>query len=139
MAVSVPISAGQMTGSIFKAGIQGGGPLFIAENADWMVPDSWVTVEVIAKGKNVTVLVNGTKTADKAIEEMGSEGQVTLGQSKPGGVFTVRKIEIKELPPTPAATPPRAIAPSTPPKPRSTRTPGPSISASSRRSPTPSA
>src|SRR5262249_53219450 len=64
--------------------------------------DEWVNVEVIVRGNRVVVMVNGKQTADAVINELPDAGGITLNAYDPGTVLEIRKIEIKELPPTPA-------------------------------------
>jgi hypothetical protein len=68
-------------------------------------PDQWFTVEVIAKGNRIRVLVNGQTTADYSDPERRlSRGHISLlgvgrnGQRGANPNLAFRKIEIKELP-----------------------------------------
>ena len=69
-------------------------------------PDTWFTQEVIAKGNHIVIKVNGVKTVDYVdFENTHTKGHFALQQHGPakGGpesVLHVRKIEVKELPPT---------------------------------------
>jgi hypothetical protein len=63
-------------------------------------PDEWFTQEVICKGPNITILVNGKKTVefkDPKYDDY-KEGHFALQQHDPGSVVKFRKIEVKELP-----------------------------------------
>src|SRR5581483_10065228 len=71
-------------------------------------PDTWFTGEVVATGNRIRVLINGEVTADfadpKPTYPRGHLALQTLGAPS---VVHVRRIEIKELPPGPAAEPDR--------------------------------
>jgi hypothetical protein len=73
--------------------------LFNPTKDDWATPDTWLTVEVIAINQNVTILVNGAKTTEMKVEEMAASGGLMLISGAETTTMTVRKIEIKELPP----------------------------------------
>jgi len=66
---------------------------------------------LIVQGKNVVVLVNGTKTAEASIDGLPDRGPIYLNADAPGTVIHFRKIEIKELPASQPAAPPLAVAP----------------------------
>lgn len=68
-------------------------------------PDTWLNLELIVRGKTAVVLVNGTKTAEARIDGLPERGPIFLNADAPGTVIRFRKIEIKELPSTPAAEP----------------------------------
>ena len=66
-------------------------------------PDQWFTVEVIAEGNRIRVLVNGQTTADYSDPERRlSRGHISVlgvgGQREANPNLAFRKIEIKELP-----------------------------------------
>jgi uncharacterized protein (TIGR03067 family) len=61
-------------------------------------PDTWFTLDVIAKGPNVTVMVNNVQTAEIKDAEFRS-GAISL-RSATNTEIRFRNIEIKELPPT---------------------------------------
>ena len=63
--------------------------------------DDWLTLEVIARGKKVTVKFNGLTTAEKTIERMLDSGFIDF-KVDPDSRLEIRKIEIKELPPEPS-------------------------------------
>ena len=59
-------------------------------------PDAWFTVEVIAKGSHVTVLVENIKVAEATIEAMADVGILDLYSITAETVLHVKKIEIKK-------------------------------------------
>jgi WD40 repeat protein len=61
-------------------------------------PETWFDLEIIVRGKNVVVKVNGTTTADTYVENLPGPARISLNAYQPGTVLTVSKIEIKELP-----------------------------------------
>jgi hypothetical protein len=64
-------------------------------------PDTWFTQEVIADGNHIIIKVNGKTTVDFVDEKKTySKGHFAIQQHDPGSVVHVRKIEVKELPPT---------------------------------------
>jgi serine/threonine protein kinase len=82
----------------------------VAYDKQLITPDTWFDLEIIQRGKNVIVKVNGTTTAEKEIDKLPAGFYpIGLHADAPGTVITVGKIEIKELP---ASTPPMAVAPS---------------------------
>jgi Protein kinase domain/3-keto-disaccharide hydrolase/Putative zinc-finger len=81
----------------------------VAYDKQLITPDTWFDLEIIQRGKNVIVKVNGTTTAEKEIDKLPAGFYpIGLHAAAPGTVITVGKIEIKELP---ASTPPMAVAP----------------------------
>jgi hypothetical protein len=68
-------------------------------------PDTWFTQEVIARGNHIIIKVNGQKTVDFVdTKNTYRRGHFAIQQHPPGGggtesVISVRKIELKELPP----------------------------------------
>jgi hypothetical protein len=62
--------------------------------------EEWFTLEVVARGPKVTVIVNGQVTAEADVAGA-PRGRFAL-QVLPGTVVRFRKVEVKELPPTPA-------------------------------------
>ncbi len=62
-------------------------------------PGEWFTMEVIARGSRLQVLVNGNTTAD-VMDTSSSQGHFGLQARGKGGSVEFRKIEIKELPQT---------------------------------------
>jgi uncharacterized protein (TIGR03067 family) len=65
-------------------------------------PDEWFKLEVIAKGNRLQVFVNGVRTTD--VEDANRnfmKGFIRLGITGKDGELHVRKVEIKELPPSP--------------------------------------
>jgi hypothetical protein len=66
-------------------------------------PDEWFTMEVIAAGDHLVIKVNGKTTVDwKDPERRFTQGHFALQGHDPGTVVKFRKIEVKELPPSPA-------------------------------------
>jgi hypothetical protein len=62
-------------------------------------PNEWFTQEVICKGANITILVNGKKTVDWTDpKHRFKTGHFALQQHDPGSMVKFRKIEVKELP-----------------------------------------
>ncbi|MFZ1106490.1 MAG: DUF1080 domain-containing protein [Hyphomicrobiaceae bacterium] len=55
----------------------------------------WNTYEITAKGRQITVVLNGKKTAELNQNEMFVEGPITLQHG--GGVIKFRKVAIKPL------------------------------------------
>jgi serine/threonine protein kinase/formylglycine-generating enzyme required for sulfatase activity len=84
------------------------GFLSAAENK----PNQWFTLEIIAEGNHLITKVNGSTTADWR-EPLAAyqQGHLVLQVWDPKTVIHFRKIEIKELPPSTAGSPPLAIAP----------------------------
>jgi hypothetical protein len=72
-------------------------------------PDEWFTEHVIADGNHIQIFVNGKKTVDYIEDKnlftkghLAIQGHAALkvdGKVYPT-VITVRKVEVKELPPT---------------------------------------
>ena len=64
-------------------------------------PDEWFTQEVIAQGNHIVIKVNGLTTVDFVDREKTfTKGHFAIQQHDPGGRIDVRKIEVKELPPS---------------------------------------
>ena len=64
-------------------------------------PDEWFTQEVIAQGNHIVIKVNGRTTVDFVDREKSfTKGHFAIQQHDPGGRIDVRKIEVKELPPS---------------------------------------
>ena len=64
-------------------------------------PDEWFTQEVIAQGNHIVIKVNGRTTVDFVDREKSfTKGHFAIQQHDPGGRIEVRKIEVKELPPS---------------------------------------
>jgi hypothetical protein len=74
-------------------------------------PDQWFTQEVIADGSRIQIIVNGKKTVDYTDPNSTyTKGHFAIQQHDPykdkkagktiESIITVRKIEVKELPPT---------------------------------------
>lgn len=64
-------------------------------------PDTWFTQEVIAVGNHIIIKVNGETTVDFVDEKnRHTKGHFAIQQHDPGSVVTVKKIEVKELPPS---------------------------------------
>jgi hypothetical protein len=79
-----------------------GGPIQV-QDKELTKTNEWFTLEVIAKGNRLQVLVNGVRTAD--VEDANKnfvQGFIRLGITGKGGELQFKKIEIKELPPTSA-------------------------------------
>ena len=72
-------------------------------------PDEWFTQEVIAQGNHIQILVNGKQTVDYVDKTnsytkghfaiQGHDAYKEKGKAIPT-IITVRKVEVKELPPT---------------------------------------
>jgi serine/threonine protein kinase/FKBP-type peptidyl-prolyl cis-trans isomerase/WD40 repeat protein len=62
-------------------------------------PDEWFTLEVIAEGDHVVILVNAKKVVD-VTDPTYKKGHIALQQHDPQTIVKFRKIEIKELPAT---------------------------------------
>ena len=103
---STVISPGHKTGGLWFAKAMKPVRLFNPAKDDGTLPDTWLTVEVMAVGKEVTVLVNGTKTTEMKVAELRATGRLGLVSGRRDAVVTVRKVEVKELSadPMPAAT-----------------------------------
>jgi hypothetical protein len=75
------------------------GPLHI-QDKELTKTNEWFTLEVIAQGNRLQVLVNGVRTADAEDANTNfMEGFFCLRITAKDGELHVRKIEIKELPP----------------------------------------
>ena len=62
-------------------------------------PDEWFTQEVIAEGDHIIIKVNDEVVVDTH-DKTYAKGHMAIQQHNEGSVVTVRKAEIKELPPT---------------------------------------
>lgn len=63
-------------------------------------PDEWFTQEVYAMGNHIVIKVNGETTVDFVDpKSTHMKGHFAIQQHDPGGSVTIRKIEVKELPP----------------------------------------
>ncbi len=64
-------------------------------------PDEWFTQEVTADGNHIIIKVNGKTTVD-FVDEMNrhTKGHFAFQQHNEGSVVTIRKAEVKELPPS---------------------------------------
>ncbi len=87
----------QKTGSLYN---------FVKITEMLVPPDTWFTQEVIANGNHIQIFVNGKKTADfKDEKNTHTRGHFAIQQHGPakGGpdvVVALKKIEVKELPPS---------------------------------------
>ncbi len=64
-------------------------------------PDTWFTQEVIAVGNHLVIKVNGKTTVDFVDEKnRHTKGHFAIQQHDPGSTVAVRKIEVRELPPS---------------------------------------
>lgn len=64
-------------------------------------PGEWFTQEVIAVGNRIIIKVNGKTTVDIVDPKWRyRKGHFAIQQHDPGSVVRIRKIEVKELPPT---------------------------------------
>jgi hypothetical protein len=91
----------QRTGSLYN---------FVRITEKLVEPDTWFTQEVIANGNHITILVNGKKVVDfEDKKNTHTRGHFALQQHGPfrdkekkeyESVLHVKKIEVKELPPT---------------------------------------
>jgi hypothetical protein len=91
------------TGSLYPAGWAG----YLKDKKPILVfdmlhkPDEWFTQEVIADGNHIIIKVNGKTTVDFVDEKNSfTKGHLAIQQHNDGSVISVRKMEIKELPPT---------------------------------------
>jgi hypothetical protein len=66
-------------------------------------PDAWFDLEVIARGKSVTVLVNGKQCAEATIDELAPAGQLHFYAITPETRLQIESIEVRELPASPPA------------------------------------
>jgi hypothetical protein len=62
-------------------------------------PDEWFTQEVIAEGDHIIIKVNDKVVVDTHDKKY-AKGHLAIQQHNEGSVVTVRKAEIKELPPS---------------------------------------
>ena len=67
-------------------------------------PDTWFTQEIEAVGNHITIKVNGKTTVDNYEDKKNSymTGHFAFQQHDPGSQVWIRKIEVMELPDTPA-------------------------------------
>ncbi len=87
------------TGSLY-AGVE---PV-VKVNVRPVLPSDWGTLEVIAKGNHVVLKVNGITTADYTdVKRLSPRGHIALQQNGPQTIVEFRKVEFKELSPTPPA------------------------------------
>jgi len=61
-------------------------------------PDEWFTQEVIAEGDHIIIKVNDKVVVDTHDKKY-AKGHLAIQQHNEGSVVTVKKVEIKELPP----------------------------------------
>ena len=60
--------------------------------------NEWVVYEIIAKGPQLTTIVDGKKQIDWTDpEHRFKKGHIALQAHDPGSVMTFRKVEVKEL------------------------------------------
>jgi serine/threonine protein kinase/formylglycine-generating enzyme required for sulfatase activity len=59
-------------------------------------PDTWFTYEIIAKGSEIAILINGIEMS-RSIDETNLRGGISLELGKAGTVVHFRKLEIKEF------------------------------------------
>jgi regulation of enolase protein 1 (concanavalin A-like superfamily) len=102
---------------VIKAGgAPGTGTVLIGrKQAPWagppasLTPGDWFTLEVIARQNHLVVKVDGRTTADlRDPDKTFTAGYFGLRLFTPNTVLRVRKFDVKELPPAPAAAPPAA-------------------------------
>ena len=62
-------------------------------------PDEWFTQEVIADGDHIIIKVNDEVVVDTQDKKF-AKGHLAIQQHNEGSVVTIRKAEIKELPPS---------------------------------------
>jgi len=92
--------AGFRTGALTTYFGKKAGPLNPQEKELTKV-DEWFTLEVIAKGNRLQVFVNGQRTADaEDANKNFMEGFISFRMTSTDGELHVRKVEIKELPPS---------------------------------------
>jgi hypothetical protein len=100
----------QKTGSLYFKGVgQMGSKLLIRSSNDLIALDTWFNVDIIAHGNSVEVKINGKTTANTNIENLPTKGTFYLTSDTSDKSVHFRKIEIKELPPTPPAGKPFVI------------------------------
>jgi len=64
-------------------------------------PDEWLTQEVIADGNHIVIKLNGKTTVDFVDKRnRHTKGHFAFQQHNDGSVVTIRKAEVKELPPS---------------------------------------
>jgi len=75
-------------------------------------PETWFTYEIIARGKQIRLLVNGKETASytEVRPDRRATGNIVLQHYSPQTQVYFRKFEIKELPPTPTETQPFVLS-----------------------------
>jgi hypothetical protein len=81
-------------------------------NPNLAEPDTWFTLEVIAQGKRIIVKLNDKTALDHTDEKWTTKpGVIALHQMDKCGLLKIRKIEIKEFPPSkPAGSQPKKDA-----------------------------
>jgi hypothetical protein len=96
-----------MTGSLLYTRRRfnpGDAPFLALVKQPLVQPDEWFTLEIISQGGHRLVKVNGTITADVDDEHF-RRGHIALQNWGSDTVVQFRKIEIKELSPSPTAVP----------------------------------
>jgi choice-of-anchor C domain-containing protein len=80
----------QLTGSLYG---------FAPVKDKLVEPNEWFTMDLIAEGQHITILLNGKKVVDVVDQKRTyTNGNLALQQSGVGTVVRFRKIQIKELP-----------------------------------------
>ncbi len=82
-----------------------GAPYLTRESRQLAPPDTWFTLDIIARGERLILKVNDTQVAD-IVNKRFAKGHIALQHWGPETVVQFRKIEIKELPPVAPAKPP---------------------------------
>ncbi len=78
-------------------------------------PDTWFTQEVEAVGNHIVIKVNGKTTVDYVDTKNSFKmGHFAFQQHDPGSKVWIRKVEVMELPDSPAGTSPKPAATATP-------------------------
>lgn len=92
--------AGQPSGTLFAAAGINKNELLLAVSEDKWKEAEWNTVEVTAKGNELSIAVNGTKVAKYVDEEVRFRRGGLSFNPVPNCELFVRNIRIKEFPPT---------------------------------------
>ncbi len=91
------------TGSLCVAE-ETGAPYLTRESRPLAPPDTWFTLDIIARGERLILKVNDTQVAD-IVNKRFAKGHIALQHWGAETVVQFRKIEIKELPPAAPSKP----------------------------------